>query len=239
MDDTNSEGLNSDTGKARGLLMTFSTLVLLGWYFGAELSQVSILGNSIKLQQNTDNVWLVLAIGNIYFLLRYVQKLSPASLKPDERMRACYESSLIATMRSVYKGQLREAALKSFADDHVGPSARLTGFYPKGEMKYVPNDGSVDDFFLTHLPALKREHENRVIFSVPYRFEDDLGRDCTSTGTTLEIKPHRSVVVAVTIYSFAKGIVLTPWLSERILPIFYGLAVLAICLYSWVAVKWL
>ncbi|WP_052679328.1 hypothetical protein [Stutzerimonas stutzeri] len=239
MDDTNSEGLNSETEKARGLLMTFSTLVLLGWYFGAELSQVSILGNSIKLQQNTDNVWLILSIGSFYFLLRYVQKLSPTSLKPDDKMRACYESSLIAIARYVYKRQLREAAQESFVRDNIGPSAHLTSVHPTGEMKHVPNDGSVDDFFLTNLPELKREHENRIIFSVPYRFKDDLGRDCTSSGTTVEINPHRPVVIAVAVYSFAKGIVLTPWLSERVLPIFYGLAVLAICLYSWIAVKWL
>lgn len=238
MDDTNSEGLNSETEKARGLLMTFSTLVLLGWYFGAELSQFSILGNSIKLQQNTDNVWLVLAIGNFYFLLRYVQKLDPASLKPDDKMRACYESALIAVMQRVYRKRLREAAQKSFAVDHRGPSALLTSIHPTGEMKHVPNDGSVDDFFLTNLPELRRKHENRVIFSIPYRFNDDVGRHAVSTGTTLEINPHQAVVFVVKGYSFAKGIVLTPWLSERVLPIFYGIAVLVVSLYSWSAVRW-
>lgn len=238
MDDTSTENLDSETAKARGILMTFSTLVLLGWYFGAELSQVNILGNSIKLQKNTDNVWLVLSIGNFYFLIRYMQKLGLSGLRPDEKMRSCFERALIATVRVVYRKRFWEAAKKSFAEGRVIDKARLTSVHPAGEMKHIPDDGTVDDFFLTNVPELKRRHQNRVVYSIPYRFDDEQGRQVISTGSYVEINPSRAVILMVQLYSFLKGIVLTPWLSERVLPLIYGLAVLTLSLYSWCAVKW-
>ena len=48
--------------KSRSFLLVFSSLILVLWYFKAEMASLSILGNTIKFTANTDNIWLVLAV---------------------------------------------------------------------------------------------------------------------------------------------------------------------------------
>ncbi|HCR1225958.1 TPA: hypothetical protein ONA20_005942, partial [Pseudomonas aeruginosa] len=64
---------DGDFRKARGFLVTFSTLTILAWYFSADLTSFSILGAPLKIKENTEDIWLAVFLVNIYFILRYIQ----------------------------------------------------------------------------------------------------------------------------------------------------------------------
>lgn len=125
-----------DFNKARGYLIGFSTVVLLLWYFGADLSTFKLLGNEIRLKENVQNVWMVLAGINAYLWLRLYQRTPEGSFRFDLTMHDLYEKTLIRVVRRLGKKQMRNHVLELIekTPGTVDGEFKLISFNPKGKM---------------------------------------------------------------------------------------------------------
>lgn len=94
--------VDGDWKKARGFLVTFSAIVLLAWYFSADMSTISILGFSLKTRDNAEHIWAVIALVNTYFIFRYIQKIPVDKKFPDDATRAEFEKTLIKYSLKIY-----------------------------------------------------------------------------------------------------------------------------------------
>lgn len=219
MGDTDSPDFN----KARGYLIGFSMTVLLLWYFGADLSSFKLLGNEIKLKENIENVWLVLACINIYLWLRLLQRMPRNSFRFDRAMHELYDDSLIKLSRRLYRYQLRQFVLKDFRDGLAGVEIAIKKLIVSGEMTHVNSwqDKDLDTDYLSTIrkpPKLKRNEIRFVMCSICMVG----GTEVTSQSTTYVMTPHRFFGLAVTSYTFVKGALISPWFADNFIPLILG-----------------
>lgn len=210
--------------KARSFLMVFSTMLLVLWYFKAEMSTLSLLGNSVKFTANTHNLWLVLAVANLYFFCRYVQHLPNGWDKPTSDFDTLYHATLCRVTKRLYRKQIFAAAWNDFKGDHNVAGVSDFRVKPLGYLLNARNQVT-EEFDFSPKQA-------RVIFQMPTTWVDaDAGR-CESTGVSTVIAPHTVIVVVSRAISFVKGLYLTPWFTEHLFPMLYALC--SLCRCSWV-----
>lgn len=94
--------------KARGWLLAFSSLLIALWFFGADLTSLSVLGTKIEFTRNTEHVWLVALAINAYLLLRFYQHQPDISYSGSAEYKKYYESFMLNIVlwlnkRSIYK----------------------------------------------------------------------------------------------------------------------------------------
>ncbi len=229
--------VDSDFKKARAFLVTYSTLAMLLWYFSADLSSISILGNTVRLKENTNNAWLVASLINIYFLLRFIQKVPAGGFSPDDAMRLTADKILIWLARRRYNSKVVEHVKKSF-DRICGerPDRALTkigNIRAVGVMSYwrylEENNKRVVGKGLTYRPLYNRR---LVVFSVGFSYGGEYDKGDASTGD-LEVEAGPGVAFLSRIFGFAKAGLLTPWFTDYILPVLYALASIAVSFLAW------
>lgn len=104
-----------DFKKARGMLLSFSSVLIALWFFGADLKSVSVLGTTISFTQNTQHVWLVALAANSYFLLRFYQHSPGANYSDNKIYKATLDSFLIKSMRRLKKAKIKEDFFNNLA----------------------------------------------------------------------------------------------------------------------------
>lgn len=235
-----SDGLDvdSDFKKARAFLVTYSTLALLLWYFSADLSSISILGNTVKLKENTNHAWLVASFINVYFLLRFIQKVPAGSFAPDDAMRLSTDTALIWLSRKWYDSTIVEYVDKKFSaicderpDRKLSDilSIRAQGAMPYWRQLEENRKKLIVGNSLVYTPVYDRRS---ILFSVSFTFgtETDKGH---SNGGSVEVSACSGLVFLSRVYGFAKAGLLTPWFTDYIVPVLYALASIAISLVAW------
>jgi hypothetical protein len=233
MGDTDSPDFN----KARGYLIGFSVVVLLLWYFGADLSSFKLLGNEIKLNENVENVWLVLASINAYLWFRLYQRMPAGSFSFDMAMHELYDSSLINLSRRVYNKKMRRRALDGVEDGVDGtPEIKMMKFGASGKMAY-----------LARLPKKSEESEKSSVATIqgmPYSYRNEIcftlytaclidGSEHNSRGKTYIKTPHRLLAYMVKSYVFVKGALLSPWFADHIVPLILGVFAVCVAIFKW------
>ncbi|CAG8865299.1 hypothetical protein PS627_01205 [Pseudomonas fluorescens] len=211
--------------KARSFLLVFSTMLLILWYFKAEMSTLSVLGNSIKFTANAEDLWLVLSVADGYFFCRYIQHLPKDWLKPGERFEDLFESTFCKVTTVLYMGKLKAEAWADFKDDHDVAGVTKFRIQPSGS-RYRSRDTSSGDFMFP-TPEMK------VDFSLPSTWISSSGGECSSTGFGTIITPHKAVVIYSRAISFTKGLFLTPWFTEHLFPMLYAVCAISVGLWSW------
>ena len=210
--------------KARSFLMVFSTMLLVLWYFEAEMSTLSLLGNSIKFTANTHNLWFVLPAANLYFFCRYIQHLPPGWRKPGKNFEEFFDSTFCGVTKLVYRRKLYAHAWEHFRTDHSVDG--VTKF------KVKPSGSRHKERYEAHgfFPSLRPEM--KVDFSLPYTWiEKD--RLLSSTGSGTVVTPHRVVVDYSRVSSCIKVVFLAPWFTEHLFPMLYGLCAVGVGFWSW------
>ena len=202
--------IDSDANKARGFLVTYSTLVLLAWYFDAQLTSLSILGNSIVLKSNIENVWLVMAIANIYFILRFCQKLPEGALHPDTNMTAISSMTLCRATEFVYRHYIRHQAAAWIANE-TNEKRKLTNFKARSWIALKDEQ---------QLNSLSGMHVGIGLSVVEWETLTQKG--ATQPGPSLYVKPNMALTIACYVFAFVKGALYRDWFTDRVLPIFYG-----------------
>ncbi|WP_397454677.1 hypothetical protein AB3472_20075 [Pseudomonas lurida] len=216
--------------KSRSFLLVFSSLILVLWYFKAEMASLSILGNTIKFTANTENIWLVLAVAAVYFFFRYVQHLPPEWSKPSDQVDSIFAETLVWLSQRLHhrenldavKVRLREDSdHSSVVDFKVKPRGRL---YFQGS--YDPESGGY----------LSKKSDCEVIFDLPVIIgsPDHL---CHISGYTNIIKPSKSVIRVSKLIAYLKGAFLAPWFTEHVFPMIFATAAIAAAAFRWYQVS--
>ncbi len=231
--------VDGDVKKARGFLMTFSTVVMLGWYFSVDLTSFSIWGSAIKLTANIHNLWLVIAIANIYFLLRYIQQLPPDSIAPDDEMEKTYEQILIWLSNRVYRQKLFDFAEKNIEESERSAGFKVKDIYPRAFMYYR---GAFDEQSrkgsTLRIATIKKQYKNRITYSIPFSY-DSPNSTGQNSGSMHDLTPGPVVVLVSRFIGFIKGALFTPWMSEYIVPVVFGLFSIGTAAFSWARINFM
>jgi hypothetical protein len=233
MGDTDSPDFN----KARGYLIGFSVVVLLLWYFGADLSSFKLLGNEIKLNENFENVWLVLASINVYLWFRLYQRMPAESLSFDMAMHELYDSSLVNLSKFVYRRQIRKQALEYVEDGvHGTPEIKIIKIGAGGKMTYLNKISRQSEAWEKESVAMIRKmpysYRNEIRFTLYTSCLVD-GADHSSHGNLYIKTPHRLIAYMVKGYVFIKGALLSPWFADHIVPLILGAFAVVVAFYKW------
>jgi hypothetical protein len=233
MGDTDSPDFN----KARGYLIGFSVVVLLLWYFGADLSSFKLLGNEIKLNENIKNVWLVLAVINLYLCFRFYHRMPAGSFRFDVAMHGLYDSSLVSLSKFVYKKQMKKRALEYVEDGVEGtPEIKMVKFGASGKMTYlkrVPKQSEVSEKdTVAIIKDMPYSHRNEIRFSL-YSTSLVNGAEHYSIDKFYMLTPHRLLAYVVKGYVFVKGALLSPWFADHIVPFILGVFAICVAIFKW------
>lgn len=227
-----------DFNKARGYLIGFSTVVLLLWYFGADLSAFKLLGNEIKLKENVKNVWLVLAGINVYLWLRLYQRTPAGSFRFDLPMHDLYEKTLIKVVRRLSKLKIYAHVLDGITN---GPAA-VTGAVvilrvaSTGKMAYHFNASVKEkgaDHKLSMIRDFPHDHRNRVMYTCTVSYRVGSSDHTRSGGRPFVILPPLWVTKLVKWYVFVRGAFVSPWFFDHVTPFVLGVASICVALFSW------
>ena len=212
--------LDSDFNKARGFLVTYSTLVLLAWYFDAQLNSINLLGNSVVLQSNLENVWMVLAVGAGYFLLRYIQKLPANALKPDSGMIDSYKSTLYKMLKLCQRKEINRRVREIFAERNPGKTA--ISFDPWLEIASAKDTAGMPGGLYVVVDAS----------TISYMQEDGAAGS-QSPGARFLLKANRLIVMYSLCWGYFKAAIFRSWFSDCILPLIYGIVAILVALFRW------
>lgn len=232
--------VDSDWKKARAFLVAYSTIVLLAWYFSADLNTISMMGVSIQIKDNIHNVWIVIAAINLYFMIRYVQKLPNEYRSPSEAMIKAFEAELI---KNTFQHNEKEIRNQITNDEHSKeirdfPLKKIIEIFPDGEMKYRLQRQDADDTYEVPSPAaLRRSMRNRVSYGLHYSYESTDGRRISASGQGQDIDPTRGTTLRSLIVGYTKGALFTPWFTDSILPLLFGYSAYSVSLFSWLTVN--
>ncbi|MFV3334088.1 hypothetical protein ACNFIA_24405 [Pseudomonas sp. NY15437] len=233
--------IDSDWKKARAFLLAYSTVVLLAWYFSADLNSISMMGVSIKIKDNAHNVWVIIAIINIYLLLRYIQKLPKQSIIPNETMRRVTENVLMERAIIFHKRKLIKEIMESEAQTEYDPKLaiqKVIRIQPCCQMLYREKHELMKDAnFPPSINQLRHQYKHTISLSIPFTYQAKDQGVVTSSGYQTDLTPNAILVAYCEIYGFIKGALFTPWLSEYILPIIFAIASSTAAIYSWLIVN--
>nr|WP_233100832.1 hypothetical protein [Pseudomonas sp. MF6768] len=220
-------------------MIGFSTVVLLLWYFGADLSAFKLLGNEVKLKENVQNVWMVLAGINAYLWVRLYQRTPEGSFRFDLPMHALYEKALIEVVERLRRKEMREHVLEQIQntpESDVG-EFKLVNFNPRGRMTYhekiLPKDISLPDrlAMVRGLDGATR-NEIRYSFYIHYTFGESSKRHL-SGGRVFTVTPSRFIARLVKWYVFARGAIVSPWFFDHVTPFVWGGMSISVALFNW------
>jgi len=225
-----------DFKKARGFLLTYSALVLALWYFGADLTQFKLMGNEIKLHQRTESVWLVLAALNAYFWLRFVQHVPAGGFRFDNAMNNLYNRALVRAALCVKHFELRKCVKSTLINKHPpGENAKYVRSYGYltcyERMKEDRRDQPEEEIELHHY---SREKRTEMKLSANYKYTQ--GGEWVKFGDNIRLDayvPNRAFSWAVKSYATVAGAFVTPWFTNHIAPLVFGLISTGFALWKW------
>lgn len=222
-------GADFDEGsfkKARSFLLVFSSLLLVLWYFKAEMSTLSILGNSIKFTANTHDTWLLLSVANAYFFFRFVQHLPPKWADQGETATKHYERTLIRITQVLYRRANTRSAMEHFDANPEHQTSKDVKIYPTGYMDYQVSQGPTGE-----MDGDPRSSVVRFTLRCTYKAEN--GNLCTVDGYLNRVMPHRLIIHYSRVAGFIKNLFLSPWFTEHIFPMLFALSATGVGLWSW------
>lgn len=224
------DDVDGDFKKARAFLLTYSTLILILWYFSVDLKGFNFLGVAIEIRDNVENVHLVAALGNLYFLIRFFQKAPSGSFKLDSDMVSVFESALKTVAPYVYMRMLYSSMVEVSGIDGV------RGKFRKFEKDVTMGHQLADtgSSVLKYIYYRNPERAKRVELSMSVAFlyfRDGVERIGQVKGK--RIVPGVALILFCRIYAFIKGSLITAWFTDYILPVLYALASIAVSFLAW------
>ena len=232
------EAFDEDWRKARGFLITFSFDTLLAWYFSADLGKLPIAGASLTIKANAEDVWLVIAAVNIYFILRCIQKFPPEKKLPDNATREGFEKTLIWLTDLVYRDyyvRYIEMKNREFPAQRKSRHTTIIEILPRSMMLYKFDLANQDENSPLYQQAdqLRLLHGNTIRVSLPYSYESNDGESGVSSGYNLDLTPNLYTILFAKIVGWPRGLIFTPWMTDYIFPLLLGLGSTAAALYTW------
>lgn len=227
-----------DFNKARGYLIGFSTVVLLLWYFGADLSTFKLLGNEVRLKENVQNVWMVLAGINAYLWLRLYQRTPEGSFRFDLVMHDLYEATLIKAVRRLSKSKMKAHVLELIdaGPETVPGDIEIDRVASTGRMSHhlkmsAQEKESVDK--LSRIRGFPHAYRNEIVYTCTVRYRIGGSTHTQSGGQAFVTVPPLTVTKLVKWYVFARGAIVSPWFFDHVTPFVLGGMSICVALSNW------
>lgn len=218
-----------DFRKARGFLVTFSTIVYLAWYFSINFNTFSIGGITLTPHDNAGDIWLAVAFINLYFWFRYIQNLPEKSLNLDRAMTQRLDQILFNMVhrfyRSVAFNDLKQFLKTKNIERNLKESAYRLSIMYQGEEIGPLSVGTISSS--TQKRDIKRI---QGVFTIK---EDIPTPTSAANYYNTSVTPNRILVGACYVWNFISGGLSKPWVTDYILPLFYGYISIGISIWSW------
>lgn len=204
--------------KTRSFLLFFSGLLVVVWYFDAEMERFSLLGNAVKFGDNVAHLWVVWAIILLYLFGRYVQHLPENWRVLDGRMCEFYANDLV---RLTYRSN-REQVLAKCREKF---EASAYAYVPES---YAPVSKGATIGNVTRFELFKAIDVNRVQFGYSFRcgMIDDPIENFIDFPVSTWVKRWARLSALI------KGGLLTPFFTEYIFPMCFAFLALLVTLWS-------
>ncbi|WP_053180860.1 hypothetical protein [Pseudomonas kilonensis] len=229
MGDTDSPDFN----KARGFLIGYSLIVVLLWFFGADLTQFKLMGNEIYLKENIRHVWLVIALINIYLCFRFYQRLPKRGLRFDENMHEVLDRVLVSVCRFAYKGRAFKHAASLTEKEEDG---KLVELKMHGYLTYrddLEREGGRDEFSPTGPWDYSYPNRVKITFGLSAEFLKDGMNIKSSGGRGYDVTPSRILYMFSIVYAFLKGAMGLSWFTDNVWPLLFGCLSTGGAVYKW------
>ncbi|WP_143520571.1 hypothetical protein [Pseudomonas fluorescens] len=243
-------GIGDDINKPRGLLVAYSTLLLLLWYFSADLKSLSFLGNAINLRANTNNIWLISFIANCYLIIRFYSNIPKGSFRFDAGMHEIYDSTLISFVKFFYHSRFydefhrwQQKTYKFESSSRFYEKIKLSGDIPCHKNLDLENTKNKDINRKIH--ELDHKERNTVSIHMTY------GGIETTEKTTVKLAPwpnHTQLkdftppawfCRLVLIFTLVRGFFVRPWFTDLLFPLAIGSLSAAVAFGMWIYVNWM
>lgn len=221
--------------KARSLLLAYSGVVLALWFFGAKLEQFQLMGTAIQLNERVDQAWLILALLNLYLLVRYCQRLPEFALNFDHAMNELYDKRLRWAAVRLNQSAMKEsmAAMHAASPGSADAARFKTGRAQMACYRKVAASQQRDPSALT-IQKIPRRDRTEIILSFDYqrRILDEWS-DRTVEQRLPNYNPPAIVTWPIKAFVIMHGAFVTPWFTDYVAPILLGLASSAAAFYMY------
>lgn len=219
--------------KARGFLLTYSCLVLVLWYFKAELNQFNLMGVTLTFTHRKESIWLVVALVNTYFWFRFYQHLPRNALYFDAAMHDLYDKALVWLAMKWKRRQANALVETRIAGFPTRPDQiQVDLFEAEAEgRKILAVLQSRNGDEAPELHQLSRKDRTRMRLSVEFSFAID-GEWQQSSGAT-PYQPNIALAWAAKGFAVVKGAFITPWFTDYVAPLALGLISITTALWRW------
>jgi hypothetical protein len=224
-----------DFKKARGFLLTYSVLVLALWYFGANLTQFKLMGNEIQLHQRTSSAWLVLAIVNVYFLVRCYQRVPPLGLYFDEPMNDLYDKTLVWVVAKLKRRDVNRQAQEHFSANYKSTlEMQITSTTVEATARRTVNaDQRNNGDEAPELHKLQSSTRAAVTVHATYAVcEENVWKHYAGYGRVV-YEPSALLTWPLKAFVIARGALITPWFTDHIAPLALGVVTTVLALWKW------
>lgn len=232
-----------DFAKARGFLIGFSSIALLLWFYGVDLTTIKFLGLEIVPKRNASHSWGLIALVNLYLVFRFYQRIPDNTRRFDDRMNKIYDEALGWVALIIYRlGLMREGRkllLETYPD--VNPdgikvqSLTYTISCHDKLAEAEARSGSED-----HVPTIdevNREYRTEVIvtgFFIGQREQDF--HFCTRYAHLTRTMPA-IITWGCKAFAWVRGMCVTPWFTDNWLPLAVGAFAVLVSAVRWVAIN--
>jgi len=233
--------VESDWRKARAFLVTFSTIVLLAWYFSADISTISILGFSLRPKENADDIWAAISIINVYFLLRYYQKCPIEQRRPADTNHLTYENILIKNYIRMHKHELHRLTDKARLEANPSEKRDIIGLNPEGTMEYRDNFNTPESSAEgSPIEGYRQYSKNRINLNIWYSYAPDTHNETFTLNSSIRVTvtPSAYEISKARVSAWIANTLFNPWASDYILPFIIGLISSGVAFFSWLVVKY-
>lgn len=206
--------------KARSLLLAYSGVVLALWFFGAKLEQFQLMGTAIQLNERVDQAWLILALLNLYLLVRYCQRLPSMALRFDTPMHELYDVSLVWAVIRLKRFALKKALGKLLVND-LRPVVGLKVIRCIAVLTYQhkirdENEAHEDS---ADIQTISRRYRTEMRLGAEYSVTEKSDPSIQGLGFYF---PSVWVTWPIKAFVILRGAFVTPWFTDFVAPLIFG-----------------
>ncbi|MCX2814579.1 MULTISPECIES: hypothetical protein [unclassified Pseudomonas] len=232
-----------DFGKARGLLIGFSSIALVLWFYGVDLTTIKFLGLEIVPKRNAIHSWGLMALVNLYLCFRFYQRIPENKCYFDDRMNAIYDEALGWLALVLYRREVKRECPRRLSK--VYSTVSFSGFDVVSYKYAVACHGKLNS------PKSRSGGDESVplLWNLSRADRTSLNLKCSIKGK-MEDKPKellmemefpKTMPAVLTwmckAFAMFRGMFVTPWFTDNWFPLGLGSAAVGVALHRWLVIN--
>ncbi|WP_447869577.1 hypothetical protein [Pseudomonas putida] len=232
-----------DFAKARGFLIGFSSIALVLWFYGVDLTTIKFLGLEIVPKRNASHSWGLIAVVNLYLVFRFYQRIPDNTRRFDERMDKIYDAALGWVALILYRLELKREGRKLLSETYPDVkferieihSLEFTITCHDKLAEAETRSGSED-----HIPSIYEvDREYRTSLIVTGYFVGHRGSQSELYSRYAHLRKTMPAIItwACKVFAVIRGMCVTPWFTDNWLPLALGGLAIVVALFRWAAIN--